>query len=216
MRWVNFENRVNSVPDSPERGFELALDYAVTGEDAKGREAVQWGLAHADARQRALILDWCAPLVTAEVREKFQLIAYLGAGRVQHTVMARDDWFLNFASGGDAPAPTEETAQHVLDEITQSGFEDPADLYAFCELSYALRAIRRVDLRERDTRFFAILPQILLLSARPAEFNHPDWSRHVAALALVALDPNLPASAVFAELGDGRCADGSRRAGRCV
>src|ERR1700722_16128286 len=59
VRWVNFENRVNNVPDSPERGFELALYYAITGDEAKGRGAVEWALSHEVARQSALVLDWC-------------------------------------------------------------------------------------------------------------------------------------------------------------
>src|SRR5438270_2219228 len=32
-RWINFEKRVNAVPDSPERGFELALYFAVTHDE---------------------------------------------------------------------------------------------------------------------------------------------------------------------------------------
>ena len=44
VRWLNFENRVESVPESPERGFELALYYAVTHDEKQGREAVQWAL----------------------------------------------------------------------------------------------------------------------------------------------------------------------------
>jgi hypothetical protein len=45
-----------------------------------------------------------------------------------------------------------------------------------------------------DAHFFSVLPSLLLLSAKPSELNTPPWMLHVAALALVALDPNLPAS----------------------
>ena len=41
-RWVNFENRVKSVPDSSERGFELALYFAITKDASRGHEAVAW------------------------------------------------------------------------------------------------------------------------------------------------------------------------------
>ncbi len=67
VRWVNFENRVNTVPDSPERGFELALYYAVTHDEKRGREAVDWALAQKyGSRQVALILDWCRELISPE------------------------------------------------------------------------------------------------------------------------------------------------------
>ena len=36
-RWSNFQHRIDSAPDSPERGFELALYYAVTHDDQAGR-----------------------------------------------------------------------------------------------------------------------------------------------------------------------------------
>ena len=37
-RWINFADRIENEPKSPERGFELALFYAVTGDESKGRE----------------------------------------------------------------------------------------------------------------------------------------------------------------------------------
>jgi hypothetical protein len=45
-RWTAFEHRVLSAQDSPERGLELAVYYAVSGDAGKGREAVDWVLAH--------------------------------------------------------------------------------------------------------------------------------------------------------------------------
>jgi hypothetical protein len=60
-RWTNFQHRINSAPDSPERGFELALYYAVTHDDQAGSAAVRWALDHpSEARQVALVADWCA------------------------------------------------------------------------------------------------------------------------------------------------------------
>ena len=59
VRWQNFEQRVETVPDSPERGFELALYYAITHDQQRGREAVQWAVAHpCERRQLDLALDW--------------------------------------------------------------------------------------------------------------------------------------------------------------
>ncbi len=46
----------------------------------------------------------------------------------------------------------------------------------------------------QDPHFFADLPAELLLSMRPAELEAPSWRTHIAALALVTLDPNLETS----------------------
>jgi hypothetical protein len=66
-RWLNFEERVKNVPDSPERGFELALYYAVTGDKERAQEAIKWAKAHrSECRQVALILDWCRDVLSTE------------------------------------------------------------------------------------------------------------------------------------------------------
>ncbi len=71
-RWADFENRVQTVPDSPERGFELALYYAVAQDEQRGRDAVAWAAAHPDkTRQRAIVADWCANLVSDEQRKQW-------------------------------------------------------------------------------------------------------------------------------------------------
>ncbi len=72
VRWLNFEKRVQTVPDSPERGFELALYYAVTHDQQRGREAVGWALAHkCEWRQSALVIDWAGELISADQKRIF-------------------------------------------------------------------------------------------------------------------------------------------------
>jgi hypothetical protein len=191
-RWVSFENRVNNVPDSPERGFELALYYAITGDEGKGREAVAWALAHKSARLSALVIDWCGPLVSAEDKNKLLQIAYMGNGNPLLFAIRRDGWFLKLASSADVPAAPD--LAPLMDRLTRGEYENGSELYALCELIYTARANTHTDLREADPSFFAKLPELVLLSAKPSELNKPDWQMHAAALALVAIDPNLPAS----------------------
>ncbi len=190
VRWVNFENRVNSVPDSPERGFELALYYAVTGDEAKGREAVQWALNHNSPRQNALVLDWCLPLVSIEQKKRLALFHYIINGQPTYE-LARDSWFNQVASGRDPSLPVPSAP---FSSFTLGGYAHPEELYALCELIYTVRAATHTDLRDANPHFFSLLPAELLLSAKPSELNSPPWMQHVAALALVAIDPNLPAS----------------------
>jgi hypothetical protein len=191
VRWVNFENRVNSVPDSPERGFELALYYAITGDEAKGREAVQWVLTHNSPRQHALVLDWCSPLVSAEEKKKLAVFHYIIDGQPTYA-LARDSWFNQVAAGRDDPSLPVLSAP--LDTFMLADYAHPEELYALCELIYAVRAATHSDLRDANPHFFSSLPAEVLLSAKPSELNSPPWMQHAAALALVAIDPNLPAS----------------------
>jgi hypothetical protein len=164
VRWSNFETRVQSVPDSPERGFELALYYAVTHDQQRGREAVAWALAHpCDRRQFPLILDWCAELLSAEERQKLSA----------------------------CPAPN---TSALLSSLENGAFRDPRILYAACEYLINLRASRRPDPRQDHQQFFSQLPAEFLLSLKPAQIDHPDWMTHIAALALIAVDPNLEGS----------------------
>ena len=188
-RWMAFENRVNTVPDSPERGFELALYYVVTGDESKGREAVAWALAHQSARQALLVADWCAPLVSAEQKERLGGVPFAANGQMGFPLM-RDVAFSAIVRGGEVK--TDFSSR--LNWLVNDGYKNPEELYALCELVYAVRASTHHDLREADAHFFSVLPELLLLSAKPSELSKPDWRRHAAALALVAIDPNLPSS----------------------
>lgn len=168
VRWVDFETRVQTVPNSPERGFELALYYAVTRDEKRGREAIQWALGHVcDRRQFVWVLDWCGDLMNDEERRKLTT-----AGCVARQV--------------DENEPVQ--------SLEDGKFTDARMLYSACERLMTLRASGRDDPRERAVQFFSKLPIEFLLSLRPEQVEHPDWMTHVAALALVAVDPNLEAS----------------------
>ena len=194
-RWVSFENRINTVPDSPERGFELALYYAVTGDEAKGREGIVWALNHVTGRQRVLVADWCAPLLTAEDKQKLLILPFVVTGQISSQLM-RDIWFRNVVLDADLSAslPGGNELSLRLASLESQNYKNPEELYAIFELIYTVRAATRNDLRDVDPHLFATLPEALLLSAKPKDFNTPPWMLHVAALALVAIDPNLPSS----------------------
>jgi len=187
-RWINFENRVKSVPDSSERGFELALYFAITKDAARGHEAVAWALAHpTETRQRALVLDWCGEVATAE--ERAALSANQPVVPAMTTFQARRDClFSRLASGRDAALCSGQDLE------TASLARDGAELYAACEYFFARRMSGEEDQRRQDPQFFQHLPVEFLLARKPQELEHPDWLSHAAALALVTLDPNLEAS----------------------
>jgi len=164
-RWVNFENRVQSVSNSPQRGFELALFYAVTHDQTRGREAVDWLATHpCDPLQTPAALAWTTDLLSAADRARIPACP---------------------------PVPEPETP---IDSLKAGAFRDPRALYLACEYLIATRPSRRTDLRETAPQFFSQLPVEFLLSLHPDQIEHPDWLTHIAALALVAVDPNLESS----------------------
>ncbi len=192
VRWLNFENRVNSVADPSERGFELALYYAVTREEKFGKEAIEWAKAHKCAtRQVALILDWCASFSSPVDRQELTTPGPCPSAQIQNETrieLLRDTLFTHVV-GGDDPGS-------VLSgkELEQFGLTDPRNLYAACEYIEAVRETKRMDLREDDAPFFRTLPAEFLLSMKPRDLEHPTWQAAAAALALVSLDPNLEGS----------------------
>jgi hypothetical protein len=190
-RWINFENRVNSVPDSSERGFELALYYAVTRDENRGKEAIQWALTHKCAtRQIALILDWSGALSSDDERK--MLLASDCPAENGHAApqleSARDALFMKLVRGEDIGH------LYTGSDLERSELTNPRELYAACEYIEAVRETQHADLRKDDAGFFEMLPAQFLLAMKPAELAHPPWQASAAALALVSLDPNLQGS----------------------
>lgn len=185
VRWTNFENRVKTAPNSLQRGFELALYYAVTGDAERGREAAEWVMAHpCDARQDALIQDWQGSAPDAKS----------SCPPADDIERARNRLFQAIAGGQDAEAVYQSEWKPILAKLQAGAFRDPRALYAAVEFIDAVRTNLHIDPRQEDTAFFSLLPTELLLSMKPQQVEHPDWLMHAAALALVTLDPNLPAS----------------------
>jgi len=69
-RWLNFERRIQQVPDSPQRGFELALYYAVTHDASRGREAINWAVAHPCNEQDTAVFAWTSDLISQTQRSQ--------------------------------------------------------------------------------------------------------------------------------------------------
>lgn len=192
LRWSNFENRIQTASDSPERGFELALFYAITRDDERGREAVEWALAHpCDRRQVALVLDWCADLLSEAQRQQLANTACNTGPPLNLASEIRNKFFLSVAKGEDFRP---DRSKDLLASLQAGNFEDAEALYAACEYLSAVRTTDHLDLREDARQFFSTLPIEMLLSLKPAAVERPNWKTHIAALALVSLDPNLEGS----------------------
>jgi hypothetical protein len=192
-RWINFERRVQTAADSPERGFELALYYAITHDEQRGREAIAWTLQHkCERRQVALTIDWAGDLLTPADRNA------LGAARCPSdkapATTLRDRLFLDILEQKQDSDAYKRPWTEVLNSLQSAVSFEPNELYATIEFISVERASAHVDFREDARQFFSDLPTELLLSFKPAELEHPPWMAHAAALALVELDPNLHGS----------------------
>ncbi len=180
VRWVAFENRVKTVPDSPERGLELALYYAVSGDGNRAKEALAWAANHpCERRQRALIQDWVGAVPPLPCSAPASL---------------RDQAFEKIAAGGDPSDIADLARATLLPKLAANGVTSSADLYATLELLSVLRDKNGADIRSADPAFFRNLPLEFLLALKPDQIEKPNWITHVAALALVTVDPNLEAS----------------------
>ena len=163
---------------------------SVTGDEDKGREAVAWAKAHpCERRQVALIRDWCADLFR---QESPNLTCDGGKGSSLSDL--RDQLFWNAALGEDTEAEVEHDKKILVDKLRTGDFDDARELYAAIEYLSAAKTVERTDLREEDPHFFSSFPIELLLNLKPKQVEHPDWRTHIAALALVSIDPNLDSS----------------------
>ncbi len=209
-RWSNFENRINSSPESPQRGFELALYYAITHDDKAGVAAVQWAQEHpAESRQVALVADWCADKFTADERRQLLTTALktnLAQARPAAVAMLdplhyRDLLFLQTVLDASFPSSYETWWNSVVDSLARrdgTWLTDPEQLYALCEILEVVRENTRIDLRADHLMAFQNLPSEYLLSIHPRQLEKPTWQMRAAALALIGIDPNL-ASAQYVQ-----------------
>jgi hypothetical protein len=193
-RWVNFEKRVKTVPDSPERGFELALYAQVTGNQNACRQAVEWGVGHvSERRQTALIADWCrAGISNSEMQQLTASPNRAGGGKPFEA--ARDSLFIQIARGEASRDSIRQQWSHLLPPIQRDPRVCLPGLYALFEFIDAADKNFRLDLRQDDARLFANLPYVFLLAMRPGQLEQPGWKTRAAGLMMVNVDPNLQAS----------------------
>ena len=183
-RWMDFAGRVQSVTDSEERGFELALSAVVSGDGTQAQGAITWGLQHPCAiRQVALIANWVGESATEEQRKT--LTAFAGCPESPNLAeRARDELFASVARHDEPQGKAPE-----FGDLQQAG-----EVYAAAEYREAFRNTQSEALEEGGLQFWDRLPLAYLLSFRPSDLEHPSWEAHIAALALVSLHPDAQGS----------------------
>ncbi|MBV9885866.1 MAG: hypothetical protein JO119_04895 [Acidobacteria bacterium] len=137
-------------------------------------------------------MDWADDLMSDE--ERAALVDTACTFEPTDVGASRDALFMRMAAGAPLETLVSGAGKHVLSSLEAGAFRNSAQLYATCEFLSAVRGNEHLDLRQDAPLFFAGLPAEFLLSLKPAQVEHPDWLTHIAALALVGLDPNLEGS----------------------
>jgi hypothetical protein len=186
MRWRQFDLLVRAAAEMPEPGFALALHYAVSGDAAIGKKAVDWALGPGtDLRQLALVYDWCQPLLSASQSKALETkLRKLAAQKTGPDLPAARDRILAFiATADDTHAeenPLREMVQawwrpELAPKLADGRIMVPLDqVFALCEILHATRDNLKIDLREDAPNYFRDLPTYQVLANYPAPLSAPE------------------------------------------
>jgi hypothetical protein len=214
QRWVQFHTLIAGRAAMPEQGFALALYFQVAGDEAAGRQAVEWALGPAeDLRQLALIYDWCQPVLTD--RQSAALAGKLSRAldrpaRALSVSDARSRALAAVALSGRSPALSRRELQYIVQKwwrgeiapAIRSGRDvlPRSQFYALFELLHAVRDNLNIDLREALPAFFKQMPLYDLISYYPAVYPAAENEYRIPAVKGAEPDLTLAAMSRIAEM----------------
>jgi hypothetical protein len=187
MRWHQFALLVRAAAQMPEPGFAWGLYFAVSGDAAFGKRAVDWALGPAtDLRQMALVYDWCQPSVAAEQSKALAVKIHRLMDQTSATSLAarRDRVLAAIATADDGQHSEESLLRETIQQWWRAGLAPklasgvtaiPHDeLYALLETMHAIRDNTKIDLREDAPEYFRELPKYQILGNYPAPLAAPE------------------------------------------
>ncbi len=185
LRWDQFETLWSAGARFPEFGWTAALRYLFAQDESAGRQAVAWAVGPAtDARQIALIADWCGPLISPDDKTllypKLERAASVALKPTSTLAEARNKTLAALALP-DRLAPACEKALREVYEGFWMGTFIPglrgakihvshADANAMMELLHVFRDNLNFDLRESFGAWFKDYPLIHILAHYPEPF----------------------------------------------
>lgn len=228
LRWEQFELLMNGNAPMPEPGFAAALFYRITGERDFGRKAVAWatGNSGTDARQLAVVFDWCQDLLSdSESKTLITRLAKTASAPSSNLEADRNRILAAIVLAGHADPVSTAGVQsffgqrwNPLMRELHAG-RDPfprAQLFALYEIMHAVRDNLSADLRDQFPKYFKELPLEHLMAYYPASYpaaenefrilatkgtGEPDLRlaalARAAELAMVAFDANAPETQVL-------------------
>jgi hypothetical protein len=187
MRWEQFGTLMAGHAQMAEPGFAGALYYAITGEPDAAHQAVTWAASASDARQMALVFDWCQSAMTPAESKNL-------AGRLSRALTAlaakgdlvstRDRAFAAIAIADVEPRASESAMRDIVQNIWRkrvavqfregAALPQTEEVFALYELLHVVRDNFSIDLREDAGGWFKELPPLHLLSHYPAPYPAPE------------------------------------------
>ncbi len=219
MRWEQFNSLVTGGAPMPEPGLAWALYYQVAKNQPAGRKAVEWAVddKHTDARELALIFDWCGPLMTKPQADRVaaKLEKSLAAGNSGDVAKQNGRALAAIALADRLPGQGEAVLKGIVRDWWRAGVVKniraiPREqIYLLYEMMHAIRDNLKIDLRESAHEYFTTLPVDHLVGHYPSPLEAPENEYRVpiyvrdgepdvkdavfsraAELAMVAYDPN--------------------------
>jgi len=219
MRWLQFYTLIVAGAPMPEQGLDWALYSQVAKNQPSGRKAVEWALdeKHTDARQLALIFDWCGPLMTKSQADRIaaKLEKNLAADNSGDIIKQNGRALAAIALADRLPDQGEAVLKGIVQQWWRTGLaKNPAaipreQVYLLYEMMHAIRDNLKIDMREAAPAYFKALPTDHLVGHYPSpleaaenEYRVPVYVRNgepdmtdavfsrAAELAMVAYDNN--------------------------
>ncbi|WP_155121435.1 hypothetical protein [Bryobacter aggregatus] len=181
IRFQQFDGYIANGATFPEAAFALALASRISNNPLHCTNAYAWLLKtnSTDARQRALVYDWCAAALTAPQLTVLGQAIAKSIPPVTDFKSLRDRAFLALAIADIEPTLAESTLKaSVAHWRTRIGpglrnhtISIPqSQLYALLEFLHVIRDNLEIDLRQEAPQFFLDLPLTQMLGYYPAPY----------------------------------------------
>lgn len=191
MRWMQFESLMAGKAVMPEPGFASALYGVVTARREACRAAGAWAQSadparDADARQMALVYDWCLEALDgAQANALARRLSPLLAERPATFERARSVAFAAIALADQESKASQQALKNLVEGYWQAKvkpalttgdapFPDGRALFAMMEFLHAIRDNLRIDLREGAEKWFEELAPRQVLNYYPLPWPAPE------------------------------------------
>ena len=215
LRWRQLDALIKGAAQMPEPGFAAALYFAISGDAAQGKRAIDWALGPGtDLRQLALVYDWCQPLLNPQQSQTLdakirRIVAQMPAA--PPSLPAQRDRVLAVIATADEnqhgeekvlrPAVEQWWRAELAPALTAGKTTIPLhELNALIEILHAMRDTLKVEFEEAAPQYFRELPLYQLLGNYPAPLAGPE-NEYWVPVYKEASEPNLDLAAL-ARAGD--------------
>jgi len=214
-RWAQLQELLAQPGQLQEPAFAQALAYQASGDEARGRAAVDWALGAAkrnfseagDLRQGSLVFDWCQPLLSDEERAKIAgglataITAEANASE-SNLLRTRDALLASIAVSGTWPGAEEATGkllnQHwktwLVPQMEAGRAADRAvELQAALEICFAVQHNLDRDLWGEAPQVFRDVALARILSYLPDDIETKEGRVHRPSVIPAESDPETEA-----------------------